>query len=141
MKTFVKDGKTYAKRSDLKPWEKNPRDIKPEKLQQLVDDIKRAMEFVPDGQVKPVLINNVGTVIGGNMRMRAFEELKPECDKYGIIVEPQNNLIEYQGSVRILKDYTPSRLCKAIIRQYIKKAKAEEQAKLLENQITLFGDQ
>ena len=57
MKTFVKNGKTYAKRTDLTPWEKNPRDIKPEKLQQLVDDIKRAEEFAEDGQIKPVLIN------------------------------------------------------------------------------------
>ena len=99
MKTFVKNGKTYAKRTDLTPWEKNPRDIKPEKLQQLVDDIKRAEEFAEDGQIKPVLINNIGTVIGGNMRMRAFEMLGTE-DIWVSIIDTDNPKIAFEWAMR-----------------------------------------
>ena len=98
MKTFVKNGKTYAKRTDLTPWEKNPRDIKPEKLQQLVDDIKRAEEFAEDGQIKPVLINNIGTVIGGNMRMRAFEKLGTE-DIWVSIIDTDNQKIAFEWAM------------------------------------------
>ena len=69
MKTTVKNGKTFAQRSDLKPWDDNPRDIKPAELKQLVADIQ---EF---GQFKPIIVNASGLVLGGNQRLKAFEEL------------------------------------------------------------------
>ena len=54
----------------------------------------------------------------------AYNELKEECDRYGIVVNPRQNLIEYDGAVKIIKDTTTSKLCKQLIRIYIKKAKA-----------------
>lgn len=44
MKTFVKNGKTYAKRADLTPWGDNPRDIKPAELHSLGGVALRGME-------------------------------------------------------------------------------------------------
>lgn len=70
----------------------------------------------------------------------AYNELKEECDRYGIVVNPRQNLIEYDGAVKIIKDTTTSKLCKQLIRIYIKKAKSAEEAKQLEKQPTLFGD-
>lgn len=75
MKTYTRNGRTYAHRTDLQPWDMNPRDIKPERLEQLIEDIKKARDFTPDGQIKPILVTSTGLVIGGNMRMRAFEAL------------------------------------------------------------------
>ncbi len=69
MKTFIKDGKTYANRADLLPWDENPRDIKPDRLAELVDSIKQY------GQFKPIITTITGLVIGGNMRMRGYEQL------------------------------------------------------------------
>lgn len=83
MKTFVKNGKTYAKRGDLTPWADNPRDIKEPELQQLVDDIK---EF---GQFKPIIVNATGMVLGGNQRLKAFERL--EIDDIWVSVIDEDN--------------------------------------------------
>lgn len=75
MKTFTKNGRTYAKWSDLTPWDLNPRDIEGDNLEQLMSDIKKAKDFTPDGQIKPILVTSTGLVIGGNQRMKAFKNL------------------------------------------------------------------
>ena len=53
----------------LKLWERNPRSIKGDRFGELKTRLKR------QGQIKPILVTEDGTVIGGNMRLRALTEL------------------------------------------------------------------
>lgn len=53
----------------LKNWDRNPRSIKGERFTELKERLKR------QGQIKPLLVTKNGTVIGGNMRLRAMTEL------------------------------------------------------------------
>lgn len=53
----------------LHAWEKNPRTISPENLERLKKQIQSL------GQYKPLLITKDGTVLGGNMRLKAYKEL------------------------------------------------------------------
>jgi DNA modification methylase len=59
----------YRKISELSPWDNNPRAIKEEDFTRLKKQIQRL------GQYKPLLITKEGTVLGGNMRLRAYREL------------------------------------------------------------------
>lgn len=61
--------KEYRKLSTLKNWEKNPRSIKEADFERL----KKQLEEL--GEYKPLLITSDGTVLGGNMRLRAMKEL------------------------------------------------------------------
>lgn len=55
--------------SSLKNWEKNPRGI-------LKDDFERLKKQIQKfGQYKPLLITEDGTVLGGNMRLKAMQDL------------------------------------------------------------------
>ena len=53
----------------LKLWDKNPRSIKGERFEELKTRLNR------QGQIKPLLVTKDGTVIGGNMRLRAMQSL------------------------------------------------------------------
>lgn len=56
--------------SSLQLWERNPRSIKGDRFDQLKARLSR------QGQIKPLLVARDGrTVIGGNMRLRAMQEL------------------------------------------------------------------
>lgn len=69
IKTTVENGKTYAHLKDLKEWSKNPRSIK-------AKDFKRLKKQLSElGQHTPSLITADGTVLGGNMRLKAMREL------------------------------------------------------------------
>ena len=59
----------YWPTKKLKLWGPNPRSIKGDRFEELKTRIKR------QGQTKPLLITKDGTVIGGNMRLRAFKDL------------------------------------------------------------------
>lgn len=59
----------YRKLSTLKNWDKNPRSIKDKDFERLKTQIRDL------GQYKPLLITEDGTVLGGNMRLRAYKEL------------------------------------------------------------------
>ena len=75
IKTIERNGRTYAKITDLKIWDKNPREIKPEKLRLLCEDLKRDIDIVENGQFKPLIVMKNGIVIGGNMRLQAMNRL------------------------------------------------------------------
>ena len=64
-----KDGKTFAQITALTSWEKNPRGIKAKDFERLKEQIKKL------GQYKPLLVTQEGIVLGGNMRLKAFQEL------------------------------------------------------------------
>lgn len=53
----------------LHNWDKNPRSIKDKDFERLKTQIRDL------GQYKPLLITEDGTVLGGNMRLRAYREL------------------------------------------------------------------
>ena len=55
--------------STLKLWDKNPRSITTADFERLKRQIKKL------GQYKPLIITEDGTVLGGNMRLRAYQEL------------------------------------------------------------------
>ena len=74
--------KTYWPVEKLQNWEKNPRAIKKEDFERLKRQIKKF------GQYKPLLITPDGTVLGGNMRLRAYRDLKVE-QIWVSIVEPK----------------------------------------------------
>lgn len=59
----------YRELSTLSPWANNPRAINKEDFVRLKKQISRL------GQYKPLLITQDGTVLGGNMRLRAMQEL------------------------------------------------------------------
>lgn len=66
----MKQTKEYRKIDELRSWKKNPRGITTSGYKRLEKQIKKL------GQYKPLLITNDGVVIGGNMRLLAYRELK-----------------------------------------------------------------
>ena len=60
------------KLSEIKPNPNNPRLIKDEKFQKLVNSIK---EFPKMMELRPMVINSDNIVLGGNMRLKALKEL------------------------------------------------------------------
>jgi DNA modification methylase len=71
-------------------WDKNPRSIKEKDFNRLKKQIQEL------GQYKPILITTDGTVIGGNMRMRAYQESGIE-DIWVSVVNPKDEaeLLKY----------------------------------------------
>lgn len=55
--------------SKLRNWEKNPRGIKDKDFKRLKAQIKKL------GQYKPLIVTVEGIVLGGNMRLRAYQQL------------------------------------------------------------------
>lgn len=80
----------FRKTSELKLWEDNPRNIKPKDFERLKKQIQEL------GQYKPLLITGDGTVIGGNMRLRAYMDLGIE-DIWVSVVNPKddNQMLAY----------------------------------------------
>jgi len=64
--------KEFRKISELTNWDKNPRAVKKNDFERLKRQIERL------GQYKPLLINESGIVLGGNMRLRAYREMGME---------------------------------------------------------------
>ena len=67
IKVYLEDNKVKANINDLKAWVNNPRYIKEDNFEQLVEDTKGQ-------EIKPMLILDDGTVLGGNMRLRAYKK-------------------------------------------------------------------
>lgn len=65
----MSDAIEYRKTRDLFNWKDNPRAIKKDKFEELKNRIKE------EGQIKPLIITDEGEVLGGNMRLKAFQEL------------------------------------------------------------------
>jgi len=69
--------------NDLHEWDKNPRSIEGKDFERLKRQIKKL------GQYKPIIITPDGTVLGGNMRLKAYKELGV-TSVWVSIVEPKN---------------------------------------------------
>ncbi len=61
--------KTRRSLDKLRLWDKNPRTITEENFERLKKQIQEL------GEYKPLIITDDGTVLGGNMRLRAYREL------------------------------------------------------------------
>jgi len=66
---FVENNKMMARTDFLKPWKDNPREIDEE-------DFERLKQRLVGEQFKPLLITSEGIVLGGNMRIRAYKDLR-----------------------------------------------------------------
>ena len=60
------------KLKDIKPNKANPRTIKDDKFRKLLNSIQ---EFPKMMELRPMVIDSDGTVLGGNMRLKALQEL------------------------------------------------------------------
>ncbi len=74
--------KNIRKISTLKNWAKNPRGIKKDDFERLKKQITKL------GQYKPLLITEDGTVLGGNMRLKAYKELGVEDIWVSVVEAP-----------------------------------------------------
>ncbi len=68
----------YRNVSDLKEWDKNPRSINSEAFERLKAQITK------HGMYKPLIVDQNGVIIGGNMRFKALNTLG--VDKVSVIV-------------------------------------------------------
>ena len=87
----------YFKISDIKPNPKNPRTIRDDKFQKLVDSIK---DFPQMLSYRPIVVNEDNIILGGNMRFQA-------CKHAGlkkIPVVKVTHLTPEQESEFIIKD-------------------------------------
>jgi len=62
---------TYKKLTDIKPNPDNPRVIRDENFQKLVNSIKEFPEML---DLRPIVVNKDMVILGGNMRYRACQE-------------------------------------------------------------------
>lgn len=81
----------------VKPNKDNPRFIRDEKFTKLVKSLR---EFPDMAQLRPLIVNAEMVVLGGNMRLRAMQELKWE--KVPVIVA--ENLTHEQQAEFVIKD-------------------------------------
>ena len=82
---------------DIKPNPENPRIIRDEAFQKLVRSIREFPEML---ELRPLVVNGDGVVLGGNMRLRA-------CEAAGLVDVPvvrASSLTEEQQREFIIKD-------------------------------------
>jgi hypothetical protein len=79
-----------VKTSDLKEWEKNPREIDKGNYERLKKQIQRL------GQYKPLLVNQDMIVLGGNMRLKVYREMGIENAWIGQVeTHNEDEMLEY----------------------------------------------
>lgn len=83
--------------SKIKPNPNNPRIIKDEKFNKLVQSIKSFPDML---RIRPIVVNENNEVLGGNMRLKALHHLK--YDRVPVI--RANKLTEAQKKEFIIKD-------------------------------------
>lgn len=75
--------------ASLRLWDKNPRAINKDKYEELKERIKKW------GQFKPLVITKDGKVLGGNMRLKAYQDLGIN-DIWVSVVYPKNEAEEIE---------------------------------------------
>jgi len=88
------------KLTDIKPNPNNPRIIKDDKFKKLVKSIK---DFPKMMELRPIIIDNDNIVLGGNMRLKALQELKYK-DIPDEWVKKASELTEEEKKQFIIKD-------------------------------------
>lgn len=80
----------YRAISSLHNWEHNPRTVTKEGIERLIKQIKKL------GIYKPLIITEDGTVLGGNMRLKALEQMGEKNAWVSIVkAETEEKKIEY----------------------------------------------
>lgn len=82
--------KQFRKISELHNWENNPRSITEEGIERLIKQIKKL------GVYKPLLITEDGTILGGNMRFKALQQMGEKEVWVSVVDAPtEEKKIEY----------------------------------------------
>lgn len=81
----------------IKPTESNPRLIKDSKFKKLIKSIKEFPEML---EIRPIVVDETMTVLGGNMRLRALKS----AGYFEVWVDIVSNLTEAQKREFIIKD-------------------------------------
>lgn len=68
----------------------------------------------------------------------AANDLRSDIDRYGIVVDPLQNMIGWKDHVQRVTDSMSREVCKRYIRSYIKQAKELEQKRLNSRQVSLL---
>lgn len=83
--------------TQIKPNPSNPRVIRDEKFQKLKNSIQEFPEML---KLRPIVVDELGTILAGNMRYRALQELKHK----EVWVIEASQLTEAQKREFIIKD-------------------------------------
>jgi ParB-like chromosome segregation protein Spo0J len=90
----IKYNLKFVKAAEVKPNPDNPRVIKDDKFKMLVDSIKNFPQML---QLRPLILNAEGVVLGGNMRLRACIDAKvkeiPVVYAHDLTAEQQREFI------------------------------------------------
>ena len=87
----------WVKITDIYANENNPRILKDDKFRKLVKSIKDFPEML---EIRPIVVNNEMMVLGGNMRLRAIQEIGLK----EIPIIKAENLTEEQQREFLIKD-------------------------------------
>ena len=87
----------WVKTKDIHANENNPRILKDDKFKKLVKSIKDFPEML---EIRPIVVNNEMMVLGGNMRLRAIQEIGLK----EVPVIKADNLTEEQQREFLIKD-------------------------------------
>ena len=87
----------WVKTKDIHANENNPRILKDDKFKKLVQSIKDFPEML---EIRPIVVNNEMMVLGGNMRLRAIQEIGLK----EVPVIKAENLTEEQQREFLIKD-------------------------------------
>jgi ParB family chromosome partitioning protein len=86
----------YRRLSELHEWEKNPRSISKDNFERLKRNLIKNKKEQGDFLNKPLLITEDGTVLGGNMRLKALRELGATDIWVSVVkAETEEKKIEY----------------------------------------------
>lgn len=87
----------WVKTTDIHANENNPRILKDDKFKKLVQSIKDFPEML---EIRPIVVNNDMMVLGGNMRLKAIQEIGLK----EIPIIKAENLTEEQEREFLIKD-------------------------------------
>lgn len=87
----------WVKTKDIHANENNPRILKDDKFKKLVKSIK---DFPEMSEIRPIVVNNEMMVLGGNMRLKAIQEIGLK----EIPIIKAENLTEEQQREFLIKD-------------------------------------
>lgn len=87
----------WVKTKDIHANENNPRILKDDKFKKLVQSIKDFPEML---EIRPIVVNNEMMVLGGNMRLRAIQEIGLK----EVPIIKAENLTEQQQREFLIKD-------------------------------------
>jgi ParB-like chromosome segregation protein Spo0J len=87
----------WVKTTDIYANENNPRILKDDKFKKLVQSIKDFPEML---EIRPIVVNNEMMVLGGNMRLKAIQEIGLK----EIPIIKAENLTEEQEREFLIKD-------------------------------------